>query len=159
MAGTNPGFPAAQFRTAIRNAAIMAQPNDALVRPVFHWDPVRVSAHADSAGRPFVFNGSVTPAVTSIADLYVETVVAAVEKTAELIEGNRAGEFRGSQLTLTILDVDMATIRAHGGGRFADSVLVADTEYRVTEIPKPDALFDVDVFTIHCYTSSIAKSV
>jgi hypothetical protein len=158
MAGSSASFPAADFRKAIRDAARMAAPNDALMVPRFHWNKVQTFQKADSGGRPYSFTSSETPATEDdIADLTVETVVAVVEKTIETPEGTRAGLFRGSRMTLTVLDVDYDAILAHGNGRFADSVLTGNTEYVIEEIPMPVALFQVDVWTVHAYAPTVAK--
>ena len=134
----------------------MASPNDPTQVPTFRWDPVLAYAKADVGGRPYAFDGSAAPVSdTVITDLVLDTVVAVIEKGIEGAEGTRIGMFRGQRMTLTVLDVDFQAIVAHGKGRFADAVMAGGTEYRVQEIPRPDALFDVDVWTIHAFAQGV----
>src|SRR4051812_35164636 len=111
MVGSNPAFPAADFRAGIRLAAKMAFPNAVEVQPTFHWDQTQTVTNASVSGRPWRFDGTVTPDPdTAIADLVVETVVAVVDKMEPGEESASMGVFRPSRMTLTILDEEYASI-------------------------------------------------
>lgn len=137
--GTDVGFPAGEFRTAIRAAMVMGSPNRELSKATFRWHPSRTYAIHDPAAEPYIWTA--TPA-SDLArpDVVVDEV--AVEYTAaRRLEGTDFGTFVPMRAELTILDVDQTRVDG------ANMVLLNEVPWAITA-ETLGGLFSVDIYTL-----------
>lgn len=149
MAGSDPRFPADQFRDAIRFAMTMGTPNKVADRATFRWIEERTYTSQDPAGR--TYDWATPPAATvAIADLQLPCTVETPKSTTE--DGTALGSFDPSKATVTLLDTEYDALLAHGAGRLPDQVIIGQTTYVVRFEGDPMGLFDVDTHQLHCET-------
>lgn len=150
MAGTDPRFDPAKFRTAIKFVMHMGAPEDTNQRVTFRWTVDNTYAKKDSGGSPF--NWTESPAVSDAPDdVQVDCAVsfagakAGGSRTAP--DGTAVGEFDTTHGVITLLDVDYAQI--FSDGRRADLVIIDSDTYEIQYVAAPYALFGVTVFDLH----------
>lgn len=148
MAGTNAGFNAAQFRTAIKNAMHMGLPSDTTERATFKWMPVRAFSVEDPGSKPY--NWTSTPTSETLhVDVQIDCAIEFVSRPA----GSRdtpVGQFDASRATLTVLDVDYPSIEG------ATHVAIGGNTYEIQFVGPPLGLFDVTVYQL--YAEAIDES-
>lgn len=142
--GTELGFPADEFRDAIRTAMQMGSPNAATDKATFRWEPSVTVTPRSPSGRPYDWTAAPT------ADLTHEDVtldeVAVEYAPARQLAGTAPGTFVPLRAELTVLDEEYAQVRGanlvllHGVEAPTVWLIVAETE---------TALFSVDVYTLH----------
>ncbi len=143
MAGTPPaGWDADLFRTSVRFAMVMGQPNAPAQPVTFRWTAAPTYAGvgaADASGRPF--NWSATPTTPGTHE---DVVVPVAVKFAGTATGDDTslGELDDSRAVLTLLDEDYAQIVD------ADIVVIGGKTYTRMGIAVPEGLFDVTVWTM-----------
>lgn len=138
--GTSSGFDSAAFRTAIRSAMTMGLPSDTTQAVTFVFSEVAAYAHEDPNANPFDWTSSPT---TDVVARNVQ-VPAAVEWGVGTIQGTAVGDFDTSKVTLTLLDVDYASVQG------CDSVHINGVIYQIDSIGPPVGLFDVTVYSMYC---------
>lgn len=139
-AGTDLGFPAGEFRDAIRAAMVMGSPNRTLDKATFRWDKVRHYDPQSPAGEPYSW-ASVPDEDLSRADVVLDEV--AVEYAAgRTIEGTTVGQFVPLRAELTMLDVDRDLVVG------ANWVLLHGIPWAIAA-ETVTALFSVDVYTLY----------
>lgn len=148
MAGSDPRFPANQFRDAIRFAMTMGTPNRVADRATFRWLEERTYASQDPAGQTYDW-AAAPVTTTSIADLQLPCTVETAKPTD--VEGTSLGSFDPSKAVITLLDTEYDQMVAHGG-RLPDRVIVGETTFVVRFEGNPQGLFDVDTHQLHCET-------
>lgn len=141
MAGTDAGFDAGAFRTAIRFAMNMGSPNLTAEKATFRWTRQQTFNPQDPAHRPY--NWTQTPATdTTPADVVLDEV--AVEFATNRAGGGTAvGEFVPLRATVTLLDEEYAQVEG------ADMVLLGGHTYAIS-MTTVVALFSVDVYQMFC---------
>lgn len=138
--GADLGFPAAEFRDAIRSAMVMGSPNRTLDKATFRWDKVRRYDPQSPAGEPYDW-ASVAAEDLSRADVVVDEV--AVEYSAgRTIEATTVGQFVPLRAEITMLDVDRELVVG------ANWVLLHGIPWGVAA-ETVTALFSVDVYTLY----------
>lgn len=145
MAGTDTGFDAAEFRTAIRFAMNMGSPNVTLEKTTFRWSKVQTFNPQDPAHRPYRWSESVVTDTTP-ADVVMSNVAVEISP-ARTAASSDVGSFVPLRAELTMLDLDYALVRG------ADVVLMKGDSWQVTAVTT-QALFSVDVYTIYATRES-----
>ena len=149
MAGTDARFPAAKFRTAIKNAMRMGAPEDTNKRVTFHWRVDKTFQRKDSGGDPISWTA--TPVtVDNPPDVQVDcslTFTGQKSGTRTAPDGTAVAEFDTTHGVITLLDVDYAQI--FSGGRRADQVVIDRDTYDIQFVAAPYALFDVTCYDLH----------
>jgi hypothetical protein len=146
MAGSNGSFDANAFRTAIREAMLMGQPNDPADQTTFVWLEKDVFAAEGPGPETDPYDWTATPTSETPAHQTVQ-VNCAVEFQVGSVDGEPMGAFDASRATLTLLDEDWAQVQAVGPD--PDQVLLGGITY-VIEPPGavPSGLFDVTVWQL-----------
>lgn len=145
MAGSNPRFDAATFRSNILSAMTMALPNTTNLQPTFRWIVKPAYTTADPAGRPYSWTQTAAGnSPSAIADLQVPC---AVQIGGGSETGTEAGFENELNAVITLLDTQQAQLIAQGG-RMPDQVLLAGATYNVDYVLQT-ALFSVDVYEMH----------
>lgn len=141
MAGTDPRFNAATFRTAIRNAMTMGLPGTTADRATFQWTSRSTYTRQDLDHNPYSW---VAPPVTTTSHADV-LIPVAWEFSARPTSSQQTdvGEFDATRVVITILDVDYALIVG------ADKVLLGGNAYEISFVAPPVGLFDVTVYTMY----------
>lgn len=138
--GTDLGFSAAEFRTAIRATMVMGSPTATLDKATFRWDKARTYAPQDPSEEPYAW------AQTPVTDLSQPDVVvdevAAEYTAARRQEGTTLGDFVPMRGQVTILDVDHARVEG------ANFVLLHGVPWAITA-ETVVALFSVNVYTLY----------
>jgi hypothetical protein len=140
MAGSNPAFNAANFRTQIRAAMTMGESNDIPMQTTWVFGEQTEYLIQDPGDNPYDWGATPT------ADVLQTTIVvpSAVTFVAGTVEGTPVGEFDASHATLLLLDEDYALVAE------ATSVIISGNVY---DIDPPgwieQGLFDVSVFQVH----------
>jgi hypothetical protein len=142
MAGSNPAFNAAAFRTAIRNTMTMGSPNNPAERATFRWKIEREFDIDDPAHKPYDWTSTPTNEITH-PDVQVPV---AVEFSARPSGSNQTqmGEFDTSRAVITILDEDYVKVQG------ADVILLGGNAYGIQFVGPPMGLFEVTVYQIFC---------
>lgn len=141
MAGTNAGFDANAFRSAIRLAMTMGAPTNPAEQVTFIWSERDTYAEADPGGNPYTWEGpGATP--TSTTPQKTLTVPVAVQWGVGSLEGTAIGQFDSSRVTLTMLDEDYALVKG------ADSFEINGVHYGIDTIAPPIGLFDATVYQL-----------
>lgn len=143
MAGTDPRFNAANFRTNIRFAMTMGLPESTSDRATFQWDTRRTFLTPDAGGEPFDWTATAAT-TTTYPDVRIPC---AVESTAGPSVNGPMGQFDVSRVVITVLDTDFALLTV--GGVFANRVLLGQNSYEIDFIAPPLGLFDVTIYQIH----------
>jgi hypothetical protein len=137
MAGTNPAFDAAAFRTAIKATFQMALPDPG---PAFHWNPAPDAAATysrDSSGVPF--NPTAVESFTVL-----KTSVVGLSVGLECFDAQDIltpfGLLPPSKIVITVFDDDHAQIHD------ADYLLLAGERYNYRHTMPPTALFNVSQY-------------
>lgn len=142
MAGTppDPGF-AARFRAGITRAMVMGLAPALAERPLFEWDPARVFANADAAGRPW--DPEATPSSESTPPTGVR-VPCGVQIQGATDEGDATtvGIINADELVLTFLDVHWAQVEGF------DRVTVSGRPFKLLKRLPTVGLFDVGVIQV-----------
>lgn len=143
MAGSNAGFDAAAFRTAIQFAMTMGMPEDAGEQGIFRWNPVPVApwdpTGADTNNLPLDWAAE----ADSVTEHDPVTVPIAVEFTPAKGDGTAMGRFDAGTVLITVLDADYADIIGANEVEFADAV------YDIKFVAPPLGLFDVTIYQIY----------
>lgn len=139
MAGTNSGFDAAAFRTAIRSAMTMGSPSATGLQATFRWSEQKTFSTADKNGKPYSWTSTPTTDVTH-PDVQVPVAVKFVDEGA--VRRTQVGDFARTRAEITILDDDFTQIIG------ADVVLLGGAVYDIISEPMPEGLFDVTVYRI-----------
>lgn len=142
MAGTNPAFNAAEFRTNIIATMNMGLPVDPAERATFRWRTETTFDVADPAGNPYDFTSA--PVDTdSHVDVQVPCAVEFVSRTIAA-DGTSLGEFKSPRAVITVLDTHYPDIEG------ANEVLLGGDAYTINFVAPPLGLFDVTVYQLHC---------
>lgn len=139
MAGTDLGFDAAAFRTAIHFAMVMGSPNVTAEKATFKWTRKQTFNPQDPAKRPYHWNETVLTDVTH-ADVVLDEVAISY-RTARSESSTDVGSFDPLKATITMLDVDYAKVVG------ADAVHYGTSNWDIVAITQ-EALFGVDVFNL-----------
>lgn len=148
MAGSNSGFSATAFRTAIQFAMKMGQPANVSQQVTFVWLEEDAFAVEGPDRDPYDWTDS--PAgIVSPATTYVQ-VNCAVEFAQGAVSGDAMGGFDASHMTLTILDTDWAKVLAANADASPSYVLYGEVTFDIDPPgAMPIGLFDVTVYQIH----------
>lgn len=144
MAGTDVGFDAAAFRTAIKTAMVMGSPNTVALKATFQWRKAQTFATQDPAGRPYNLTA---PPVTDTTPSQVVLDEVAVEYAVPDARGTTVGEIVPRTATVTLLDEQYAQVQG------ADFVLLSGRTFEITTVTAL-ALFEVNVYQLHCQARS-----
>ena len=148
MAGTNPAFNAAEFRTNIIATMNMGLPVDPAERATFRWRTETTFDVADPSGNPYDFTSS--PVDTDAhADVQVPCAVEFVTHQTTG-DGTALGAFRTPRAIITVLDTHYPDIEG------ASEVLLGGNTYVINFVAPPVGLFDVTVYQLHCQARSEA---
>lgn len=148
MAGTNPNFDAAAFKTAIQTAMLMGQPNKVDQQVTFVWEETDTFSPEGPDNDPYDWTQTAT-AVTSPATTFVQ-VNSGIEYAQGGIEGDAMGGFDASHITLTILDDDWADVLAANTHGTPSYVLYGGVTFDIDPPGAiPTGLFNVTVYQIH----------
>lgn len=154
MAGTDPGFDAAEFRSAIAFAMEMGMPGSSQDELVFRWKEQRVFGVRDPAGKPYDWTATPT-SDTTITDLRLTCAFEFVSVPSGSVN-TIIGGLDTSRLVVTLMDEQYAEMIAHGSDRKPDFVIVGGNTYELDFTAPPVGLFDVTIFQI--YASAIDES-
>lgn len=140
MAGSNPNFSAAAFRTAIIDAMTMGLPDAEQERATFRWHKQQTFNTVDPAGQPYDLTAS--PATdTTPEDVQIPCAVEFSARPAGSLE-TTLGEFDTSRAIITVLDEHIASIEG------ADEVLLGGNTYDIQFMGPPIGLFEVTVYQL-----------
>lgn len=146
--GFGTGFDAATFRTAIKNTMKMGSPNTVEQKATFRWKTFRAFSGSDSSGKPWV-KDAVPVYEVSYPDVQIDCAVEFITRST-LSGGTAVGDFDTPRAIITVLDVDYVKIAQTSETDGADLVLLGGATYKIDFVAPPIALFDVDVYQIHC---------
>jgi hypothetical protein len=139
MAGSNPGFNAAEFREAIHFAMAMGAAIDTDEQVTFHFASTLVYAgSADGAEVPF--DPAATVVTTTPDPMRVDC---AVEYFDAENQPTNFGLLAPSRLAVTLLDVDYEQVKE------AQYVVAHGDRYDYRRTEPPSGLFDVGLYTMH----------
>ena len=141
MAGSNAGFDASAFRTAIRFAMTMGSPNITAEKATFRWTRNQTFNPQDPASRPY--NWTQAPVTDTTPDDVVLDEVAVEFATNRAGGGTAVGDFVPLRATVTLLDEEYEQVTG------ADMILLGGHTYAVT-MTTVVALFSVDVYQMFC---------
>lgn len=144
MAGTDPRFPSAQFRSGILFAMNMAKPNAVEEQTTFYRDiKPTYNVRTDPSNRPY--DWGTTPTVPPSRDeVIVDSVVEYVARTA-MSDVNAVGEFNVSRAEITVFAEGYEQIKDIR----ASHVKIGGADYRISSVSPPIALFDVEMYVIY----------
>lgn len=137
-------FPSDEFRSAILSTMVMGTPNRTEEKAQFFWETNKEYQIQDRKNRPYSLTAA-TPVEDNTPDPVFATI--AVEYIQRNPSGTALGEFDKARAVLTILDTEYANVEG------ADWVKLGGDEYDINYVVV-EALFDVDVFTVHCTARS-----
>ena len=142
MAGTNPGFNAAEFRDAIHFAMKMgAAPDvDEAVRFCFDGEVAYSTLNPSTDGALVPFDPAVTASAPSPDPVIVDC---AVEYFDAENQPTNFGLMAPSRLSITLLDEDYEQIKD------ATHVIAHGDRYNYRRTEPPSGLFDVGLYTMH----------
>jgi hypothetical protein len=139
MAGTDPGFNAAEFREAIHFAMAMGAAPDAAEQVTFHFaSTLTYNVPADGAQVPFDPSATVTKTTPD-----PKRVDCAVEYFDSENQPTNFGLLAPTRLAITLLDVDYEEVQD------ATYVVVHGDRYDYRRTEPPSGLFDVGLYTMH----------
>jgi hypothetical protein len=141
VAGSNAGFDAGAFRTAIRFAMTMGSPTQTVEKATFRWVRQQGFNPQDPAHRPYSWTQ--TPATDTTPDDVVLDNVAVEFATNRAGGGTSVGDFVPLRATVTLLDEEYALVEG------ADQVLLGGHLYMVS-MTTVVAMFSVDVYQMFC---------
>lgn len=143
MAGSNPTFDAAGFRSALRDVMTLGLPNDPADQPTFHF-PTTVSyppgTAVDEDG--VALDPSVPKSKTTLDPVKVRCAVEYFDATPDELP---VGTFRPTKLVLTMFEDEFALVKD------AEEVVIGQDRYYLSHRPPPVGLYDVTVFQIVAY--------
>lgn len=139
MAGSNPAFNPATFRTQIKNTMVMGSPNATADKVTFRWKAVKTFSREDEDANPYDWSAS---PVTSSQHADVKVDVAVELQGTAPTEFVSAGELNSQKIILTLLDVDFVQIEG------ANFVLWGQKLFHIDFVAPPFALFSVNVHQI-----------
>ena len=139
MAGSDPGFNAAEFRNAIHFAMQLGAAPDAGEQVFFHF-PTQLVYNVPADGAQVPFNPTAT--VTSTAPPPVQ-VDCAVDYFDAENQPTEFGLLAPTRLTITLLDEDYAQVKG------CAYVVVHGDRYDYRRTEPPSGLFDVGLYTMH----------
>lgn len=141
MAGSNAGFDADGFRTAIRFAMTMGSPTRTQEKATFRWTPQQTFNPQDPARRPYRWDQEPVTDTTP-ADIVLDNV--AVEFATNRASGSTSvGDFVPLRATVTLLDDEYDQVAG------ADMVLLGGDAY-IVSMTTVVALFSVNVYQMFC---------
>lgn len=139
MAGSQPGFSAAEVRTALRFAMTMGMPTDESLQGTFRFRRSDSFASADNQGDPW--DWTATPVTTSQDDPVTKPIA------VEFVEGTRGqtelGQIDATKVVITILDEDFVDVNGAIEVQFGDNI------YDIDFIAPAIGLFDLTVYQIY----------
>lgn len=140
MAGSNPAFSAAQFRTAIIDAMNMGLPSDVSERATFRWHKQQTFSKIDPSGQPYDLTASPVTDTTP-DDVQIPCAVEFSARPAGSMETS-IGEFDTSRAIITILDEHYPSVEG------ADEVILGGNTYDIQFVGPPIGLFEVTVYQL-----------
>lgn len=141
MAGTDPRFNAATFRTAIRAAMTMGLPGTTSERATFRWTPRSTYTQQDQDHNPYTWTAAPVTTTTH-ADVLVPIAWTFSARPTSSMQTD-IGEFDATRIEITILDVDYVLVAG------ADKVIMGGNTYDIEFTAPPNGLFDVTVYTMY----------
>ena len=141
MAGTNPGFNAAAFRTAIIDAMTMGLPSETQDRATFRWNKERTFNTVDPAGTPYDLTAAPLTDTTP-DDVLIPCAVEFSARPAGSLD-TTVGEFDTSRVVITVLDEHYPQVEG------ADGVLLGQNTYEIQFVAPPIGLFEVTVYQVY----------
>lgn len=120
----------------------MGSPNSTPQKVTFRWKTGKDYLKEDIIDQPYDWTATPT-ATTSHADVIVDVAVEFGRLTGSVTEENAIGNFDSTRAIITVLGEEYALISD------ADVVLIGGDTY-VLNYVQPLALFDQDVYQIHC---------
>lgn len=147
MAGTNPAFDAAEFRTAIRDTMTMGMPTATSKRLTWHWNRDQTFDPQDPAATPYDLDQA--PVVDDPGnpdEPSGEVQVTYALEFAARPAGSREtvfGQFDTSRAEVTLLEDEYEQIKT------ADYCTIDGTRYEIDFTAPPVGLFEVTVYTIY----------
>lgn len=147
MAGTDARFNSDAFRSAIAFAMAMgSQETNNEVGVEFRWVTRPSFTQQDAGGNPFTWDS----AAASPGETTSVTVLAAVEEVGRDTSSDTSiGLFNTPSVIITLLDDQYERIFDEAGRR-ADIAIFQEAEYEVQYVAPAMALFDVNVYQVHC---------
>lgn len=151
MAGTNPGFNAAEFRDAIHFAMHLGAPPDAGERATFHF-PTQLQFVAPGGGGAAAIDGDLVPFDPATTVVSVELPTVQVDCAIEYFDAENQptnfGLMAPARIAVTLLDEDYVKVRG------CVYVVVHGDRYDFRRTEPPTGLFDVGVYTMHFTSQS-----
>jgi len=150
MAGTNPGFDAANFRTQIQNTMIMGLNSQSQLKPTFYFQSSSTypaGTHLDGDGKPI--DARIQATVTSPDPVQVPAAVEFVGDSSN--DEDLTGTYRQTRVLLTLLDTDYAQV---------DDAIEVDIDahrYVINDVHTV-GLFDVNVYQLACFRKGVEES-
>jgi hypothetical protein len=147
MAGTSSNFDAAAFRSAIQGVMTMGLSNVSSELPTFIF-PTTYSyppgTTLDEQGKPYDL--TILPLATPKASVQATCAIEWAAGTDTDMKIEPIGDIQETDIVLTMLDVDYATVRG------AAWVQIGKSKYEIHYIEPPLGLFDVTVYRLHAKT-------
>lgn len=144
MAGSNSGFDAAGFRSAIKAAMQMGAPPKEGERATFHF-PAQLVYNGSMDGDHVPFDPTATVTSTEPPTIRVDC---AVEYLDAENQSTAFGLMAPSRIAVTVLDVDYERVKG------CSYVVVHGDRYDYRRTEPPNGLFDVGVYTMHFTSQS-----
>lgn len=144
MAGSDPGFNAAEFRDAIHFAMQLGSAPDPGQQVVFHF-PKQLTYNVPADGAQVPFDPSAT--VTAVTPTPIK-VDCAVEYFDAENQPTGFGLLAPSRLSITLLDEDYAKVKD------ASHVVIHGDRYDYRRTEPPSGLFDVGLYVMHFTSQS-----
>lgn len=141
MAGSNPNFSPAAFRTAIIDAMNMGLPVDPAERATFRWHKQQTFNTVDPTGTPYDLTASPVTDTTP-NDVQIPVAVEFSARPAGSLETS-IGEFDTSRVIITVLDEHYPSIEG------ADEVILGGNTYDVNFVAPPVGLFECTIYTLY----------
>lgn len=140
MAGSNPSFNAANFRTQIKATMRMGLPTNVADQATFVWEAVKTYANDDPNANPY----NLAQAPTTSSQHANVRVDVAVEMLGNDLTDTSVGQINNQHARITVLDEDYAQIVG------ATKVLLGQNTYEINFVSPPIGLFEVTVYQMDC---------
>ncbi len=145
MAGTNPAFNPAVFRSTIKSTMLMGMPTDVSKRLTWHWKREVEFAKQSASKKPY--DWTATPTVDLPGNTSVSGDKLVVDYALEFATGTGdetpLGRFDSTRAVVTLLDEDYEKVKT------ADYATVDDSTYDIVYTAPPMGLFEVTVWEVH----------
>lgn len=151
MAGSDPRFNAAAFRTAIQSTMQMGFPDEQSQQITWVWVPeYKYNSTPDPGGFPLDWSAAEIKTTEDIAPIIVNCAVQfTATTTTSRIGGTDLGVMDVENAIVTLLDVDYDSLVTHGSGVFPQRASLNGSVYVTQFIGPPFGIFDVTLYTVY----------